>query len=149
MKTKILCILDGFGLGADSVNNAITRAKMPNLRRVMSQYFWTTLGADGEDVGQEAGLVGNSEVGHMNIGGLQLVPQLSYQITNSAEKGFELETKDRLFDPYKYLTTKFENNLNKTIHLVGLFSTGTIHSDMRHWVGAIECAGKTGASKIV
>ena len=149
MKTKILCILDGFGFAPNSVNNAISRAKMPNFRRIMSQYFWTTLDADGEAVGQEAGLVGNSEVGHMNIGGLQLVPQLSYQITQSAEKSFDLKTKDWLFNPRDYLESKFKDSNNKTIHLIGLFSTGTIHSDMRHWIGSIEAAGKAEADKIV
>jgi 2,3-bisphosphoglycerate-independent phosphoglycerate mutase len=146
MKTKILCILDGFGIGPDSINNAITRAKMPNLRRVMSEYFWTTLDADGEAVGQEAGLVGNSEVGHMNIGGLQLVPQLSYQITASAETGFQSIQKDQLIDPKKFL---IDNSKSKTIHLVGLFSTGTIHIDLRHWIGAIESSGNSSMDKIV
>lgn len=148
MKTKILCILDGFGLGPDSVNNAITRAKMPNLRRVMSQYFWTTLGADGEAVGQEDGLVGNSEVGHMNIGGLQLVPQLSFQITQSAKSNFEEQQIDQIINLNQFLKHKFQTS-SKTVHLIGLFSTGTIHSDLRHWAGAIESAGKAGASKIV
>jgi bisphosphoglycerate-independent phosphoglycerate mutase (AlkP superfamily) len=165
MKTKILCILDGFGIGPDSANNAITRAKMPNLRRVMSEYFWTTLDADGEAVGQEAGLVGNSEVGHMNIGGLQLVPQLSYQITKSGENGFEIieegglkkgeflqtyinpaNQPDQIIDPSGFL---IHNSKSKTIHLIGLFSTGTIHSDLRHWIGAIESSGKSGMDKIV
>lgn len=145
MKTKILCILDGFGLGPDSINNAVSTAKIPNLRRVMSQYYWTNLGADGEAVGQEAGLVGNSEVGHMNIGGLQLVPQLSYQITESAKSGFIEMQKDQTFEPTKIL----QNYKSQTIHLIGLFSTGTIHSDLRHWVGAIESAGNSGMTKIV
>jgi 2,3-bisphosphoglycerate-independent phosphoglycerate mutase len=148
-KTKVLCILDGFGIGSDSVNNCITRAKMPNFRRTLKDYYWTTLDADGESVGQEAGLVGNSEVGHMNIGGLQLVPQLSYQITKSSEQGFELETKDQVFNPQNYLHSRFDTLENKTIHLVGLFSTGTIHSDMRHWAGSIEAAARAGADKIV
>jgi 2,3-bisphosphoglycerate-independent phosphoglycerate mutase len=148
-KTKILCIFDGFGIGPDSTNNCITRAKMPNFRRMLKEYYWTTLNADGESVGQEAGLVGNSEVGHMNIGGLQLVPQLSYQITNSAEQGFELETKDKLFSPKKYLEDKFGSSPNKTVHLVGLFSNGTIHSDMRHLIGSIEAVGRAGANKII
>jgi 2,3-bisphosphoglycerate-independent phosphoglycerate mutase len=148
-KTKILCIFDGFGIGLDSTNNCITRAKMPNFRRILKEYYWTTLNADGESVGQEAGLVGNSEVGHMNIGGLQLVPQLSYQITKSAEDGYELDTKDKLFSPKKYLEDKFVSSSNKTVHLVGLFSTGTIHSDMRHWIGSIEAAGSAGANKII
>jgi 2,3-bisphosphoglycerate-independent phosphoglycerate mutase len=153
MKTKILCILDGFGIGPDSINNAISRAKMPNLRRVMSDYFWTTLDADGEAVGQEAGLVGNSEVGHMNIGGLQLVPQLSYQITNSAKNSFVITKNeaiqnqlDQIIDPAQLL---INNSKSKTIHLIGLFSTGTIHSDLRHWIGAIEAAGKSGMTEIV
>ena len=148
-KTKILCILDGLGIGPDSVNNCITRANMPNFRRILKVYYWTTLGADGESVGQEAGLVGNSEVGHMNIGGLQLVPQLSYQITKSAEQGLNLDTKDRLLDPKEYLANKFVTSPNKTIHLVGLFSTGTIHSDMRHLVGSIEAAGRAGSTNII
>jgi bisphosphoglycerate-independent phosphoglycerate mutase (AlkP superfamily) len=148
MKTKILCILDGFGIGPDSINNAITRAKMPNLRRIMSEYFWTTLEADGEGVGQEAGLVGNSEVGHMNIGGLQLVPQLSYQITQSAKSNFEEKQIDQSINPNQFLKNKFQSS-SSVIHLLGLFSTGTIHSDLRHWAGAIESAGKAGATKIV
>jgi 2,3-bisphosphoglycerate-independent phosphoglycerate mutase len=153
MKTKILCILDGFGIGPDSNNNAITNAKMPNLRRVMNEYFWTTLDADGEAVGQEAGLVGNSEVGHMNIGGLQLVPQLSYQITKSAENYFDFggikadqKQPDQLINPNQLLQN---HSKTKTIHLIGLFSTGTIHSDLRHWAGAIESAGNSGINKIV
>ena len=55
-KTKILCIFDGFGISPDSVNNCITRANMPNFRQLLAKYYWTTLNADGESVGQEAGL---------------------------------------------------------------------------------------------
>ena len=149
--SKILCILDGFGLAPKSPNNAAALAKMPNFKYLLKNYFWTTLKADGENVGQEAGLVGNSEVGHMNIGGLKLVPQLSYQITKSAKNAYDLDkniTPDQLFDPKKFLTTKFEGK-NKTIHLIGLFSTGTIHSDLRHWAGAIEAACMAGSENIV
>jgi len=149
--SKILCVLDGFGLLPKSPNNASALAKMPNFKYLLKNYFWTTLNADGEQVGQENGLVGNSEVGHMNIGGLKLVPQLSYQITKSAASGYDLDkdiAPDQLFDPKKFLARKFESE-NKTIHLIGLFSTGTIHSDLRHWAGSIEAAGKAGAEKIV
>ena len=114
--TKILCIFDGFGLNVDSPNNAISRAKMPNFRRLLKENFWTTLSADGESVGQEAGLVGNSEVGHMNIGGLKLVPQLSFQITKSSQNSFDLDksiTPDQLFDPKKFL----ENRWNEKIKI--------------------------------
>ncbi len=111
--SKILCIFDGFGLNVDSANNAISRAKMPNFRRLLKENFWTTLSADGESVGQEAGLVGNSEVGHMNIGGLKLVPQLSFQITKSSQNSFDLDqniTPDQLFDPKKFLEKHWNND---------------------------------------
>jgi bisphosphoglycerate-independent phosphoglycerate mutase (AlkP superfamily) len=150
--SKILCVLDGFGLTPKTPNNAAALAKMPNFKYLLKNYFWTTLNADGENVGQEAGLVGNSEVGHMNIGGLKLVPQLSYQITKSADKAFDLNKEiapDQFFDPKKFLEKKFAQNESKTIHLSGLFSAGQIHSDLRHWAGAIEAAGKAGAEKIV
>ena len=151
--SKVLCILDGFGLLPDSENNCISMAKMPNFRRLLKDYWWTTLNADGEEVGQETGLVGNSEVGHMNIGGLKLVPQLSYQITKSSENSFDLKKElspDQLFDPKKLLQKTFNQpEKSKIVHLVGLFSKGKIHSDLRHWAGAIQVAGKSGAEKIV
>jgi bisphosphoglycerate-independent phosphoglycerate mutase (AlkP superfamily)/inosine/xanthosine triphosphate pyrophosphatase family protein len=147
-KTKVLCIFDGFGLAPDSGNNCVSQAKMPNFRRLLSTYNWGVLDADGENVGQESGLVGNSEVGHMNIGGLKLIPQLSYQITKSAENAFEIDSDkypDQLIDPINY----FRKHDSKVVHLIGLFSKGSIHSDLRHWVGAIEAAGTSTADKIV
>jgi|GEM_PF-92409 len=152
--TKILCIFDGFGLLPDSPNNCIARAQMPNLRRLLGEYYWTTLRADGSDVGQEDGLVGNSEVGHMNIGGLKLIPQLSYQITHSSGDAFDQNSEiapDQLYDPKKFLTKTWAENPSNTkvIHLIGLFSKGQIHSDLRHWAGSIEAAGKSGATQII
>lgn len=151
--SKILCVLDGFGLSPKSANNVSSLANMPNFRSVLKKYRWTALNADGEAVGQEVGLVGNSEVGHMNIGGLKLVPQLSFQITKSSENTFDLDKNiapDQLFDPKEFLKQNFEaQTKSKTVHLIGLFSKGTIHSDLRHWAGAIETAGRAGAEKIV
>ncbi len=158
MKTKVLCIFDGFGLRIKDENNCNALAKMPNFHRTLKDYYWITLDADGEAVGQEKGLVGNSEVGHMNIGGLKLVPQLSFQITKSAQSTFKLNSvvaPDQLIDPTVFLKQKFEskhestNRISKTVHLIGLFSTGSIHSDLRHWAGAIESAGFAGAEKII
>ena len=153
--TKILCILDGFGLNVNSHNNCASQAKMPNLRRLMSQYHWSGLNADGDNVGQESGLVGNSEVGHMNIGGMKLVPQLSFQITKNAENNFDFNpviAPDQLFDPKLFLKKSWQNKTPedlKTIHLIGLFSTGCIHSDLRHWASSIATAGQSGATRIV
>jgi 2,3-bisphosphoglycerate-independent phosphoglycerate mutase len=153
ISTKVLCILDGFGLAPKSPNNPSYLAKMPNFRSLLKDSWWSTLNADGDQVGQETGLVGNSEVGHMNIGGLKLVAQLSYQVTTAATKAYDLDQNinpEQLFDPKKLLKKSWENqSRNKTVHLVGLFSTGTIHSDLRHWVGSIEAAGQAGAEKIV
>ena len=144
--SKILCILDGFGLSATNKNNCNARAKMPNLRKMMTKYGVGSLDADGEAVGQEAGLVGNSEVGHMNIGGLKLCPQLSFQITKSSESNFAINKElapDQNFDPSGSLKNK------KIVHLAGLFSTGCIHSDLRHWAGAIRCSVDAGVEKVI
>jgi 2,3-bisphosphoglycerate-independent phosphoglycerate mutase len=144
--TTVYCIFDGFGLQEKTPNNCIALAQMPNFQSLLKNNFWTTLNADGVKVGQEDGLVGNSEVGHMNLGGLQLVPQLSYQITQASIKSFELDktiSPDQIFDPALKLT-----DFN-SLHLVGLFSTGTIHSDLRHWLGAIESAHNSGINKII
>jgi 2,3-bisphosphoglycerate-independent phosphoglycerate mutase len=152
LKTKILCIWDGFGLASKSANNIPSLIEMKNFKPLLAKYPWTTLDANGDSVGQESGLVGNSEVGHMNLGGLKLVPQLSYQITQSAETGFKLNhhvSPDQNFDPNEFLKQVFHGQKQKTIHLIGLFSLGTIHSDLRHWVGAINSAGSAGAHKIV
>jgi 2,3-bisphosphoglycerate-independent phosphoglycerate mutase len=151
-KTKILCILDGFGLNVDSYNNCISRAKMPLFRSLLRDYYWTTLDADGGAVGQEMGLVGNSEVGHMNIGGLKLVPQLSYQITKSSSSSFDMDTEffpDQVFDPKEFLKNKIIHSNNPVVQLVGLFSTGTIHSDMRHLIGCIKACDSSKIQKIV
>ena len=150
-KTRILCILDGFGMTHHTENNAIAQANIPVIRSLLAKNPWITLDSDGSAVGQEKGLVGNSEVGHMNIGGMKLVPQLSYQITESSMSAFDnfRQYKDQNHAPKTLISKTFEQGKNKTVHLIGLFSKGTIHSDLRHWIGAIESAGNAGAESIV
>jgi 2,3-bisphosphoglycerate-independent phosphoglycerate mutase len=143
--STVFCIFDGFGLLPTSKNNCIALADMPNFRSLLKNNFWSTLNADGVMVGQEEGLVGNSEVGHMNLGGLQLVAQLSYQITKSSEKNFIIDksiAKDQIFDPKSKLQNK------EVVHLIGLFSSGSIHSDLRHWTGAIKSSLSANVKKI-
>jgi 2,3-bisphosphoglycerate-independent phosphoglycerate mutase len=149
MSTKVLCIFDGLGLVPGSPNNAPSLARMPNFRKVLGSYPWFTLNADGEAVGQEEGLVGNSEVGHLNIGGLKLVKQLSLQVTESSYSGFTKysDCPDQLFNPVELLQKKFDNSPKK-LHLIGLFSVASVHSDMRHWAGAIKAGQLAGAEKI-
>jgi 2,3-bisphosphoglycerate-independent phosphoglycerate mutase len=144
---KILCILDGFGLSQVSPNNCAGLAKMPTFRRLIKEYPFITLDADGSSVGQEEGLVGNSEVGHMNLGGLKLVKQLSLQITESSKDSFTKKDSfiDQIIDPTIFINSQKCSRVD----LVGLFSTGSIHSDLRHWEGAIKSALKSGANQVV
>jgi 2,3-bisphosphoglycerate-independent phosphoglycerate mutase len=115
-QTTILCILDGFGLTPSNPNNAVAMAKMPNFRKMLSDYAWFTLNADGQNVGQEDEIVGNSEVGHMNIGGLKLIPQLSWEITQSSAHNYlmqpnpEGKTKrtNQLFSPTDFYKSLWE-----------------------------------------
>ncbi len=145
MHTKVLCILDGFGLAPESPSNAFSQDICPHIHSLFKNHPWLMLDADGDAVGQETGLVGNSEVGHMNLGGLQLVKQLSYEITQSAKQIYNKSTSNQLFDP----KTVLNNQKSDTIHLIGLFSEGTIHSDLRHWLGAILASHKSNINNIV
>jgi 2,3-bisphosphoglycerate-independent phosphoglycerate mutase len=150
--SQILCIFDGFGLAKKTPNNAIYLSKMPNFRSLLSNSFWTTLDADGENVGQEAGLVGNSEVGHMNLGGLRLVAQLSYQITEIAKQNFKLNSDispDQKIDPNVFFENYKSKNPQVNLHLIGLFSSGKVHSDTRHFIGAIKSGLNAGFEKII
>lgn len=145
MPTTVFCILDGFGLAPESPSNAFSRNNAPFIHNLFKNHPWLMLDADGDSVGQEKGLVGNSEVGHMNLGGLQLVPQLSYEITDSARHVYNRLSRSQLCTP-RFI---FQKARSTTIHLVGLFSTGTIHSDLRHWVGVIESAQENNFQNIV
>jgi 2,3-bisphosphoglycerate-independent phosphoglycerate mutase len=132
-KTKVLCIIDGFGITKASKTNAISLAKTPHLDYISRKYKGISLNADGEHVGMEDTLVGNSEVGHMNIGGLSKVNQISFEITRSAEQLFAQpnEFASQNFDPAKLLHSN-------TVHVIGLISAGIIHSDMRHIIAALK-----------
>jgi 2,3-bisphosphoglycerate-independent phosphoglycerate mutase len=145
MNTKVLCILDGFGLAPLSKNNIFNPENAPFLYSLFKKYPWIMLDADGESVGQESGLVGNSEVGHMNLGGLQLVNQLSYEITHSAALNYSSKLGSQVLAPNNIL----KQHNSHTIHLIGLFSSGTIHSDLRHWKGSINASIEAGIQNIV
>jgi 2,3-bisphosphoglycerate-independent phosphoglycerate mutase len=138
--TKMLCILDGFGLAKPSSNNAVSLASTPTLDHLFTTYPWIPLDADGVQVGQEDKIVGNSEVGHMNIGGLGLVPQLSFEISQSASRNFGMDATslNQIFDP-KVVLSKWKSIRPKAnLHLMTLFSSGRVHSDLRHLQAAIS-----------
>jgi 2,3-bisphosphoglycerate-independent phosphoglycerate mutase len=135
-KVTALIILDGWGLGTDYEGNAIKRAKTPNFDVLMRKYPNTVLSASGYDVGLPKGQMGNSEVGHLNIGAGRIVYQDLTRITKSIEDG-EFETNEALLNAIEHV-----KNNNSTLHLIGLLSDGGVHSHNTHLYSLIELAKK-------
>jgi 2,3-bisphosphoglycerate-independent phosphoglycerate mutase len=122
----VLCIIDGFGLNPKSEGNAIAQARKPNIDKLLSNCPNTTLITYGEDVGLPQGQMGNSEVGHLNIGAGRVVEQWLLRI-NRALKG------DFLNSNTAYQTFLAKLSGGKDLHLVGLFSDGGVHSHIEHF----------------
>ncbi|MGN0558434.1 MAG: 2,3-bisphosphoglycerate-independent phosphoglycerate mutase [Acutalibacteraceae bacterium] len=140
-KPLILMILDGFGIAPEN-GNAIKAANTPNLDRLFSSNPITQIGASGMDVGLPAGQMGNSEVGHTNIGAGRVVYQELTRITKSIKDGdfFENEALCSAMD------NALENG--KALHLMGLLSDGGVHSHNGHLYGILEMAKKKGLEKV-
>ncbi|PZM67351.1 2,3-bisphosphoglycerate-independent phosphoglycerate mutase [Paenibacillus dendritiformis] len=137
-----LIIMDGFGLRNVTEGNAVAQAKKPNYDRYMNTYPHTTLTACGEAVGLPEGQMGNSEVGHLNIGAGRIVYQDLTRITKSIREGdfFENET---LLGAVKHAK---ENGT--ALHLYGLLSDGGVHSHIDHTLAMLEMAAKSGLTKV-
>ncbi|MCH5300973.1 MAG: 2,3-bisphosphoglycerate-independent phosphoglycerate mutase [Ruminococcus sp.] len=140
-KPLILMILDGFGIASDK-GNAIKTANKPNLDRLFSSNPVTQIGASGMDVGLPNGQMGNSEVGHTNMGAGRVVYQELTRITKSIEDGdfFENEALCKAMD--NALTN------DSSLHIMGLLSNGGVHSHNTHMYGILEMAKKKGLSKV-
>jgi 2,3-bisphosphoglycerate-independent phosphoglycerate mutase len=134
----ILIVLDGFGCRKERQWNAIAQASTPRFDRLFRQSSWTTLEASGEAVGLPAGQMGNSEVGHLNIGAGRVVDQDIVRISKAIERG-ELRKNPVLIDAVKK---------SRAIHFVGLLSDGGVHSLQSHLNGLIEAAEANGAKEI-
>ncbi|MFL1675899.1 2,3-bisphosphoglycerate-independent phosphoglycerate mutase [Paenibacillus dendritiformis] len=137
-----LIIMDGFGLRNVTEGNAVAQAKKPNYDRYMNTYPHTTLTACGEAVGLPEGQMGNSEVGHLNIGAGRIVYQDLTRITKSIREGdfFDNET---LLGAVKHAK---ENGT--ALHLYGLLSDGGVHSHIDHTLAMLEMAAKSGLTKV-
>ena len=134
-------ILDGFGIaGADG--NAIKAANKPNIDRLFAENPVTEIGASGMDVGLPDGQMGNSEVGHTNIGAGRVVYQELTRITKSIQDGDFLANEA--------LCNAMDNALanDKSLHIMGLLSDGGVHSHNTHLYGILEMAKKKGLSKV-
>ena len=137
-----ILIMDGFGINPSEYGNAIKAAKTPNLDRYFASYPNTIIGASGLDVGLPDGQMGNSEVGHTNMGAGRIVYQQLVKITKSIEDG------DFFRNPA--LTAAMENARDKgtALHLMGLLSPGGVHSHMTHLYGLVEMAKRFGLEKV-
>lgn len=140
-KPIILIIMDGFGIGPD-YGNAIKAANTPNLDRIFSENALTQIGASGMDVGLPDGQMGNSEVGHTNIGAGRVVYQELTRITKSIADGDFFENEALL----EAVENAKKNN--SALHLMGLLSSGGVHSHNTHLYGLLELAKRNGLEKV-
>ncbi len=139
-KKAMLVILDGWGLGQVPAADAIAQANTPVFDKLWSTYPASTLITYGEDVGLPDGQMGNSEVGHLNIGAGRVVYQQLARINKAVRTG-ELAANEKLQAAIQYAKAT-----GRSIHLMGLVSDGGVHSHTRHLlalVDAIEAAGHT------
>jgi 2,3-bisphosphoglycerate-independent phosphoglycerate mutase len=130
----MLVILDGFGLAPAGPGNAVALAHTPNFDRYWARYPHTQLNASGQAVGLPEGQMGNSEVGHLNIGAGRIVMQSLSFIQQQIDSGeiFGNPVLNKLFDD------------SRRLHLMGLVSDGGVHSDIRHLEGLIAFARRKG-----
>ena len=137
-----LIIMDGFGLGAESSSNAVAVANTPVLDRLFAEYAHTTLSASGLDVGLPEGQMGNSEVGHTNIGGGRVVFQDLPRISLAIKDGtfFDVPAYNKAMDE---CLAK-----NSSLHLFGLLSDGGVHSHIDHLFALLEMAKRKGLKKV-
>ena len=135
-------ILDGWGIAPASSSNAATLAKTPNLDKYFAEYPHTQLEASGLEVGLPAGQIGNSEVGHLNIGSGRIIYQSLTRISKSITDG------DFFTNPVLVKVMDEVKASGKALHLLGLLSDGGVHSHITHIIALLEMAQKHGLSKI-
>ena len=141
-KPLVLCILDGFGKNDSDYGNAIKAAATPNLSRLFAENPLTYIGASGMDVGLPDGQMGNSEVGHTNIGAGRVVYQELTRITKSIADGD--------FYDNEAINNAIDNALKNgsALHVYGLMSDGGVHSHNTHLYAILELAKRKGLDKV-
>ena len=137
-KKVILMILDGWGNSPDPKVSAIDNANIPFINSLYKKYPFATLRTDGLNVGLPEGQMGNSEVGHMNLGAGRIVYQDLVKV-NLAVKNKTLNAEKELVDAFNYAKTN-----NKDVHFLGLLSDGGVHSHINHLFGLIDAANNFG-----
>ena len=141
-KKAVLVILDGFGIAPPTAGNAIAQANTPNLDKLFAAWPHTQLQASGLDVGLPEGQMGNSEVGHTNIGAgrvvFQILPKMSQEIRNG--KFFENKVYIKAMEDAKAA--------GKPLHVMGLLSDGGVHSHIEHIFGILDMAKRRGLERV-
>ncbi len=141
-KPIALIIMDGYGINKETEGNAIAAANTPNLDKFFAEYPNTQLSASGLDVGLPDGQMGNSEVGHTNIGAGRVVYQMLVKITKDINEG-KINDIKALSD-----TMDKAKASGKSLHLMGLLSNGGVHSHNEHLYGLLRMAKKKGLDKV-
>ena len=136
-----LIIIDGFGVGNGGPSDAIAQAAMPNWRALCERHAHTTLGASGEAVGLPAGQMGNSEVGHLNIGSGQRVPQDLPRI--------DAAIADGSFAQMGGLRSAINAAQESGLHLITLLGSGGVHANDRHAIEVLRAAEQAGVPRIL
>ncbi len=141
-KPVMLMILDGLGLSSNVDGNAVVAANKPNYDRIIKKYPSAKLTASGLEVGLPAGQMGNSEVGHLNIGAGRIIYQALTKITKEIEEGdfFENLAFNKAIDK--------AIKANSSVHLLGLLSDGGVHSHIDHLKALIKLAKDKGAKNV-
>ncbi len=141
-KPVMLVIMDGFGCSTSKKDNAVAQADLKVLPKLWEEYPHSYLGASGEDVGLPDGQIGNSEVGHLNIGAGRIVYQALTKITK--------DIKDGVFFKKPVLVEAMENakKNGSALHLLGLVSPGGVHSSEQHLFGLLQMAKQYGLTKV-
>ena len=142
MKRVLLCIMDGWGISKDSPKDATKVAKTPNMDKFYKEEKNIQIYADGEHVGLPEGQMGNSEVGHLNIGAGRIVYQDLTRINKSIKDG-DFYKNEKFLNAVKHVK---ENN--SALHMFGLVSTGGVHSSLDHILALIEFAKQQKLTKV-
>lgn len=141
-KPVVLAILDGYGISDSTEGNAVYSANTPNLDHLKSTYPTTIIHASGLDVGLPDGQMGNSEVGHTNIGAGRIVYQELTRITKSIEDG-DFFTNEEFVNAVENCKKN-----NSSLHVMGLMSNGGVHSHIEHIFAVVELAKKHNLEKV-
>ncbi|MFT8321714.1 MAG: 2,3-bisphosphoglycerate-independent phosphoglycerate mutase [Bacillus sp. (in: firmicutes)] len=137
-----LIILDGFGLRSERMGNAVAQANKPNFDKYWNNYPHSTLVASGEAVGLPAGQMGNSEVGHLNIGAGRIVYQSLTRVNVAIREG-NFEKNETFVNAMNHVKEK-----GKNLHLFGLLSDGGVHSHIEHMFALLRLAKEEGIKNV-